>query len=291
MRSKAISSPGLRLLPLLLLLLALPYRAGAQTAYNPEFLGNAAPAPRTGFSPKIFLDYFNQNSISGNDVELAVEPQYWIAGFSGNTAKDWLQFLVHVPVGYRSQDLGGTTSSSFSLGSIGVQAESFVNLASGKDAVWWFDNGLAVGLPTSTGVQGLRIGGNSFSVTWFQENYVRLGAWIFSVSPIALTYSFQDVATGVTPGLSMGVMNSAFGYEVSDVVTLGVTTAYLLGNLAGSNDGTGKTLGVTQRLYVGPAFCFSFPNDIALQASIMIDVYTQNTTRGQGVAVAFWHMF
>ncbi len=288
MRATALPLPGFRLI-VLFVFLVLPFRAWAQSGYNPEFLGNAAPAPRTGFSPKIFLDYVNQDSISGNDVEMAVEPQYWIKGFSGD--KDWLQFLVHVPAGYRSQDVGGATTSSWSLGSISAQVESFVNLANQEDTVWWFDNGLSLGLPTATGTPGLRIGGNSYSITWFQENYVRLGRWILSVSPIALTYSFRDLTTGVTPGLSMNVMNSAFGYQVSDVVTLGVTTAFLLGSLAGSNDGSGGTLGTTQRLYVGPAFCFSFPSDFALQVSAMIDVYAKNVTRGQGVAVALWHMF
>jgi hypothetical protein len=86
-------------------------------------------------------------------------------------------------------------------------------------------------------------------------------------------------------------MNSAYGYKVADWCALGVTGAYQLGNVLGSSDQFGNNLNKAHRIYVGPAFLFPLKHDIAVQASGMIDVYTKNVDRGQGVAIAFWKMF
>lgn len=274
-----------------LLYILIPSVSNAQVGYNPEYLGNAAAAPRPGFSPKIFLDYFNQNEVSGNDIELAIEPQYWIRGFTGDEQKDYIQFLAHIPFGYRTHKDDNTINTGFGLGMINANVEHFWKIMEGDDSVWWFDNGLSGGFPTATGKDGLRIGGNSYSVTWFQENYIRFGRWVMSVSPISVTYSFKDSHNGTTPGLALNVMNSAYGYQITDSFALGLTTAYQIGSFLGTDDGAGGTLGTTHRVYVGPAAAFSFKNDYSLQVSVMVDVLTRNVVRGQGIAFAFWHMF
>jgi len=267
--------------------------AKAQVGYNPEFLGNAAAAPRPGFSPKIFVDYFNQNKIGGNDYEVAIEPQYWIRGFTGEEKKDYIQFLAHFPFGYRSENKtsGSGMDLGWGTGTLSANVEHFWKLIDSEDTVWWFDNGLSVGFPTGTGKEGLRLGGDAYNVTYFQENYFRFGKWIFSISPIAATYIFKDTDSQETHGLALNIMNSAYGYQITDAVALGVTTAYQLGNVMGSNDGVGGKLARTQRLYVGPAACISLPYESSLQISGLIDVHTKNVTRGQGLTMAFWKMF
>lgn len=275
---------------LMSVLLSIPSTALAQTGYNPEFLGNAAAAPRPGFSPKIFLDYFYREDVSGHDVELAIEPQYWIRGFTGEEQKDYLQFLIHLPIGYRSQD-NNTVNEGFGIGMLNANIEHFWKIMEGDDYVWWFDNGISGGFPTATGKTGLRIGGNSYMVTWFQENYIRIGKWVMSISPVSVSYTFKDSETNLTPGLSLNIMNSAFGYQITDSFALGITTSYQLGNMVGTDDNAGGSLDMTHRMYLGPAAAFSFPNDYSLQISIMADVFTRNVTRGQGIALAFWHMF
>jgi hypothetical protein len=263
----------------------------AQTGYNPEFLGNAAAAPRPGFSPKIFLDYFNQSGISGNDVELALEPQYWIRGFTGEEKRDYVQFLLHLPMGYRSEDDSGNKDRGWGIGTLNANVEYFFKMFDDEDLVWWFDNGISGGFPTATGKEGLRVGGRSYMVTWFQENYFSFGKWVMSISPISVTFVFKDSDTKVTPGLALNIMNSAYGYQVADWCALGVTGAYQFGNVLGSDDGFGNELDYVHRAYVGPAFLFPLPKDSSLQVSGLIDVYTKGVARGQGFAAAFWHMF
>jgi hypothetical protein len=169
--------------------------------------------------------------------------------------------------------------------------EHFWKLIDDENSTWWFDNGLSAGFPTASGKDGLRIGGNSYSVTWFQENFFKLDRWIFSISPISVSWTFRDSKNKTTPGLSLNVMNSAYGYQVTDMLALGVTTACQLGNLVGTSDGIGGRLPKSRRIYVGPAFLFAFKHDMSLQISGLIDVNTKNVNRGQGISVAFWHMF
>jgi len=269
----------------------LPPVVNAQTGYNPEFLGNAAPPPRPGFSPKIFFDYFNRDEISGNDAEMAFEPQYWIRGFTGDKKRDYLQFLVHVPFGYRSQDGGTTTEKGWGLGSVNANIEHFWRILETDNVAWNFDNGISGAFPTATGNENIRISGNSYVVNWFQENYIKIGRWVMSISPISVTYVFKDSKTDLTPGLALNIMNSAYGYQVTDAVALGVTTSYQVGNLLGTDNGSGGKLDKTQRLYFGPAACLSFKNESSLQISVMIDAVTRNVIRGQGIAIAYWKMF
>ncbi len=274
-----------------LILLIVPVHAFAQAGYNPEFLGNAAAAPRPGFSPKIFLSYYNQHGISANDVEIAFEPQYWIRGFTGEKKKDYIQFLAHLPIGYRAQDVAGTHSSVAGIGSLSANIEHFLKVIDDGDTVMWFDNGLSAGFPTATMHDGVRIGTNAYSIGWFQENFISYKKWIFSISPIALTWTFRDTKTNVKPGLSMNIMNSAYGYQITEGVALGVTFAYLLGNLAGADDGLGGNLSTSHRFYAGPAASISLCKDTSLQITGIIDAYTKNADRGQGLFTAFWHMF
>jgi hypothetical protein len=289
--AKLKGSVILSLILLLPFLTFTPSAANAQTGYNPEFLGNAAPAPRPGFSPKIFFDYFNRNEISGHDIEVAFEPQYWIRGFTGDKANDYIQFLTHIPFGYRAQDGATATEKGWGLGSINANIEHFWKIYESDSAVWHFDNGLSGAFPTAMGRQNIRIGGNSYVVSWFQENFIKIDKLMMSISPISVTYVFQDSKTNITPGLALNIMNSAYGYMITDSIALGVTTSYQLGNLLGSDDGTGARLNKTQRLYLGPATCISFKNESSLQISIMVDTFTKNITRGQGVAFAYWKMF
>ena len=128
---------------LVLIFLFVPALAFAQSGYNPEFLGNAAAAPRPGFSPKIFVSYYNQEDISSNDVEVAFEPQYWIYGFTGEKKRDFVQFMAHLPVGYRNQKAAGTRSSVTGIGSLNANIEHFFKMIDKEDLVMWFDNGLS----------------------------------------------------------------------------------------------------------------------------------------------------
>lgn len=274
-----------------LILLLIPTLAFAQSGYDPEFLGNAAAAPRPGFSPKIFLNYYNQNDISANDIEIALEPQYWIYGFTGEKKKDFIQFLAHLPIGYRTQKPGGTRSSVSGIGSLSANVEHFYKMVDNEDLVMWFDNGLSAGFPTATMNGGVRIGSNAYSVGWFQENFISYKKWVFSISPIALTWSFRDSETNIKHGLSMTVMNSAYGYQITDNVALGVTFAYMLNNISGANDISGAKVDVTQRFYTGPAASITLCKDTSLQITGIIDAYTKHTDRGQGIFAAFWHMF
>ncbi len=272
-------------------LLFVPVIALAQSGYDPEFLGNAAAAPRPGFSPKIFVSYYNQNDISSSDAELAIEPQYWIRGFTGEKKRDYVQFLAHLPIGYRTQKTAGVRSSVAGIGSLNANVEHFFKMIDDEDFTMWFDNGLSAGFPTATMNDGVRIGMNAYSIGWFQENFISFDKWVFSISPIALTWTFRDSKTNIYPGLSMTIMNSSCGYQVTKDVALGVTFAYMLGNVAGADDGLGGHLNASQRFYAGPAASISLGKDTSLQVSGIVDAYTKNADRGQGLFTAFWHMF
>ncbi len=191
----------------------------------------------------------------------------------------------------RSRDDSGNTDRGWGIGTLNANIEHFWQPVESEDVTWWFDNGLSVGFPTATGKQELRIGGRSYMITWFQENYVQIDKWIFSISPISVSFVFKDRESDIRPGLALNIMNSAYGYQVADWCALGVTADYQIGSVAGSDDGFGNNLDMGHRIYVGPAFLFPFKHDMSLQVSGLIDVYTKNVERGQGLAMAFWHMF
>ncbi len=275
--------------------------ARAQMGFNPEYLGNAAGAPRSGFCLKFFTSYDYQHSLAAQDVETAFEPQYFFPGFTGDIKRDQIQVIAHLPVGYRRQKIpSGNVESVTGLGLLTVNVEHFWHLVDEEDMQWWFDNAITTSYPTSTENEGvttggdakaIRIGGNSFAAGWFTESFFRYKNWLFSISPVALVWAFEDERTHDRSGLNISVMNSSVGYQVSKSVGLGVDFGMLLGNVAGARNAAGAGLPLVLRAYAGPAANISLPKDSSLQIGGVIDFATKNTAKGVGIFTALWHEF
>lgn len=295
-----MKTKALLLAAALLSTLAYGTRARAQQAFLPEFLGNAAGVDRPGFCLKFFPSYFYQHSASAHDVEAAFEPQYWIPGFTGDMKKDQIQFVVHIPTGYRRQKVAaGTVESVTGIGNLTTTIEYYWHMIDEEDLEWWFDNGITGGYPTATEHDSIHIGNKhytvaigarAYSVGWYQENMIRYKKFLLSVQPVTFTYGFRDDMTGSRSGLSMSVMNGAMGYQVADWCHLGIDFGLLIGNLTGSDDGTGGSLPTSWRFFTGPAALLSF-KDTAIQTSVLLDAVVENVPRGQGIAIAIFHHF
>jgi hypothetical protein len=274
--------------------------AAAQVGFQPEFLGNAN-ASRPGFALKFFPSYFYQRGISAHDVETAFELQFWIPGFTGDTTRDQLQFVIHTPVGYRIQDApGGGRVSVTGIGTITTAIEYYLHVIDTEDFEFWFDNGITGGWPTATNNRGvtfsghrysLILGSDTYSVTWYQENFIRYKKWIFTVSPIAVSWGFRDDSTGVRNGLALTIMNNAIGYEVASWAHLGLNMGMQVSNIVGDESATGGNLPNAWRAWAGPAGLFGIDDNTSLQMAILIDCYTKNVNRGQGIFFALWHHF
>lgn len=274
--------------------------AAAQVGFQPEFLGNAN-ASRPGFALKFFPSYFYQRGIGAHDVETAFEPQFWIPGFTGDTKRDQLQFVIHVPVGYRIQDSGANGRVSVTgIGTITTAIEYYLHVIDTEDFEFWFDNGITGGWPTATNNRGvsisghrysLRLGSDTYSVTWYQENFIRYGPWVFTISPIAVSWGFRDDSTRVRNGLALTIMNNAIGYEVASWAHLGLNMGMQVSNIVGDESATGGNLPNVWRAWAGPAGLFGIDDDTSLQMAILIDTYTKNVNRGQGIFFALWHHF
>jgi hypothetical protein len=65
----------------------------------------------------------------------------------------------------------------------------------------------------------------------------------------------------------------------------------LLGNVVGGEDANGNSLPTSVRYFVGPAALLGFDDNNAIQISVLIEAYTRNVSRGQGIAIAIWHHF
>ncbi len=270
----------------------MPSSVFAQTGFNPEYLGNAAGVKGTGFCVKTFLSYFNQNSISAHDIEMAFEPQVFLPGFSGDINKDQIQFIAHLPVGFRTQeDNLGQRNSVAGIGSLAINVEHFWHIIDTPDLEMWLDHAISSGYPTATIHQGVRLGGNSFVIGAFQEFFLRYKSYLFSIQPVFIDWSFKDRDTNQRAGFSMNVMNSSVGYQILPNFAAGLSFGLMLGNLAGSRNVNGNELPVSARAYAGPAFNISFNRQLDLQISGIIDIYTKQNTRGQGIFMAFWHHF
>jgi len=266
--------------------------AFAQMGFNLEYLGNASAPQRPGMTLKYFLTYFNQRGIAANDIEVILQPQYYATGFTGNPARDMFQFFATLPIGYRRQrNAAGGMDSDFGIGSSNIGVEYYHRLIDSEKTTLWFDNGLVIGFPTATKHNSVRLGGNSFSAQWFQENFFKYKYFMATIMPIALQWNWQDYKTKNREGLSANIMNGSIGFMVTKSLHLGVDFGMILGHLAGSNNNAGAPLPKTMRVYTGPALLFSPNPDFSIQAGVAIDVATKRMNRGQGVFIAFWNHF
>jgi len=275
-------------------------KAHAQQSFLPEFLGNAAGVDKPGFALKVFPSYYYQHSLRSHDAEFAIEPQFWIAGFTGDIERDQIQFVVHMPIGHRRQRVAtGTTESVTGIGNLTTTIEYYWHMIDEEDLEWWFDNGITGGWPTATEHRGVTLGGkkyavaigsDAYSVGWYQENMIRYKEFLISVQPLTFTYGFRDDKTGTRSGLSFSVMNGAAGYQIASWCHLGIDFGLLIGNVAGSDNGAGGTLPTSWRFFTGPAALLAF-KETAVQISVLLDAYVKNVPRGQGIAIAIWHHF
>lgn len=275
--------------------------ASAQVGFNPEYLGNANAPKRTGFAQKIFQSYYYQNAIKAHDVETDIEAQFYTKAFTGDIKKDMFQWALHLPFGYRYQEnANGQGNSVTGIGTLNAIIEYYHNIIDDGETTWWFDNGLVAGFPTATVNGGLnihsnnspvRIGSNSYSVTWFQENFVYHKPFMLTINPISVTYNFRDVETNLRAGLALNVLNGSAGYEINEHIYLGLDFGLILGNLLGANDGAGNSLQYNLRAYAGPAALFAFNENNSLQVCTVIDFATKRVNRGQGLFAVWWHHF
>jgi len=278
----------MRLIGLTILLL-FPTVSSAQSGFNPEFMGNGAPGPFGGFCMKYFMSYFHQEGINAHDPEIALEAEYFSPGFSGSLEKDQFLYLVHAPIGYRSESENGETSRGGGIGSISANVQHFYQLHKSDSSEVWFDNGISVGFPTATKNDGVRIGGNSYSLTWYQENFVKKGRWIASFIPVAVSWGFRDSHNDEKSGLSLSFANSSIGHKISSKVFLGVNFGLSLGRVVGSSDGEGESMPQSLRLYAGPSGAIEIQKNLFLQIGSAIDLANHETDRGQGVFLALWN--
>lgn len=280
------------LLFFLILLISHTNQSFAQAGFNPEFLGNAAGADRPGFCLKFFTSYYYQERISAHDVEVAFEPQLFIPGFSGDISKDQIQFVAHLPIGYRKESNdSGYTSRVTGIGTLNFNVEHFWHLMDTDETQLWLDNALTFGFPTATYNQLERIGADSYSVGWFTESNFRHDRFLISLMPALIMWSFRDELTKEQDGLSINVMNGSLGYDISSKVSLGINFGLQLSRIAGGEDGAHNSLPLRYRAYAGPAALIVFTPDLSLQVSGVIDIATKEINRGQGIFTALWHHF
>lgn len=264
----------------------------AQMGFNPEYLGNASAPSETGFALKSFQSYYYQNRIKASDVETTFEAQFYTKGFMNDITKDEFQWALHLPIGYRRYKTDDNlTHSVTGIGNLALIVEYYHSLIYEDDTKFWFDNGIVGGMPTSTNNRGSRIGNNSYSINWFQENFFQHKKFMMTIMPIAVNWTFKDDKTNVTPGLGLTIMNGSVGYELFKNAFLGVDFGLLLGNLVGSNDGTGGNLKKSVRAYTGPAGLIAITPKTSLQFCVVVDVYTKETDRGEGIFAVLWHHF
>lgn len=277
-------------------------KAWAQKGFVPELLGNASGVERPGFAIKYFNNYYYQERIKANDIEVAFEPQVWIKGFYGDMEKDQFQFIVHVPFGYRREwdAAAGEYDSVTGLGTTNANVEYYYRLIDTEDTTWWFDNAVSFGFPTATDHEGTRvggqsynvaIGGNSYSLGWFQESFIKHKRFMASIMPVMVTWNWKDSKSKTRGGMSLNIMNGSVGYGITEDIFLGADFGMLLGSVMGSKTPTSRALPVSFRAYAGPALLFSFAKDSSLQVSTAIDIATKEIDRGQGIYVVLFHMF
>lgn len=276
--------------------------ARAQQGFVPELLGNASGVQEPGFAFKFFTTYFYQERNEAHDVEVAFEPQIWIPGFTGDMERDQLQFIVHVPMGYRRQKAGpGIHNSVTGIGTINVNAEYYWRMINNADTSMWFDNAITIGFPTATEHEGVRvgqyaapigrIGGNNYSIGWFQENMLKHKKFMLSLMTVLASWNFKDEKTNVTNGLSLNIFNGAAGFQISEHAYIGADFGLLLGRVIGAKDAAGNSLPVTLRAYAGPAALITWGSNISLQISTAIDLATRYVNRGQGAYIVLWYHF
>jgi len=266
--------------------------ASAQTGFNPEYLGNAGAPPKTGFALKTFESYFYQNTPKAHDVETTFETQFYTKAFTGDIKKDMFQWALHLPIGYRRVNaVAGPARQITGIGNFDVIIEYYRNFIDNGETTWWFDNGLTTGFPTSTFNNGMRIGNNAYSLTWFQENFIHHKPFMLTIMPIAVNWTFEDNKTNTRDGLSLTIMNGTAGYDITDNFHLGVDFGLLLGRVLGSDNGAGGSLSRTLRAYAGPGGLINFTPNTALQFCGVIDFVTSNTDRGQGLFLVLFHIF
>lgn len=276
-------------------------QAFAQVGFNPEYLGNANAPYKTGFAVKVFENYFYQNAITAHDIETDFETQFYTKAFTGDIKRDMFQWALHLPVGYRYQkDANGQGVSVTGIGSLNAIIEYYHNMVDDGETTFWFDNGIVAGFPTATSNSGVqiqssfnpvRIGGNNYSLTWFQENFIHHKPFMLTINPVSVTWNFRDHETNQRGGLGLSLMSSSAGYEINEKVFLGIDFGLILGSLAGADDGAGNSLPVSYRAYAGPAALIAFRQDTSLQICTVIDFATSNVNRGQGIFFVLWHMF
>ncbi|MBT3181169.1 MAG: hypothetical protein HN337_01530 [Deltaproteobacteria bacterium] len=266
--------------------------ASAQVGFNPEYLGNANAPSRTGFALKTFQSYYYQNSITASDVETDFETQYYTKAFTGDIKKDMFQWALHLPVGYRYQkDANNVGRSVTGIGNLNAIIEYYYNIIDDGETKFWFDNGLVVGFPTATQNNGVQLGGDNYSITWFQENFVYHKPFMLTINPISVTWSFRDDNTNQMAGLGLSLMSGSAGYEINEKVYLGIDFGLTLGNIIGSDDGNGNSLPRSLRAYTGPAALIAFNSDTSLQICTVVDFVTRQVSRGQGIFLVLWHHF
>jgi len=266
--------------------------ASAQQGFNPEYLGNAGAPVKTGFALKTFQSYYYQNRPKANDVETTFETQFYTKGFMNDIEKDMFQWALHLPIGYRRVNaVAGPDRQITGIGNFDIIIEYYHNLINNGDTTWWFDNGLTTGFPTSTFNNGMRIGNNAYSLTWFQENFFQHKSFMMTLMPIAVNWTFEDEKTNTRDGLSLTVMNGTAGYKITEKFHFGVDFGLLLGRVLGSDNGAGGSLSKVVRAYAGPGGLVSFTPTTALQFCGVIDFVTRNTDRGQGIFLVLFHMF
>lgn len=273
----------------LFFLVGFSMNAFAQTGFNPEFMGNGAPGPYGGFCLKSFSSYFNQEGIKAHDLGLALQPQYFSEGFSGADRKDQFLFLAHIPGGYRTEETSGQRNSVVGVGTVSMNIHHFFRLRDNPSNALWFDNGLSFGLPTATQQDGLRMGGNAYSIGWYQELFWKPGEWLISTVPVSTSWSFRDQKSDERGGLSLSLANSSAGRKLLPWLFVGANGGLAIGRVAGSEDLAGNELPTTFRAYAGPAAAVEIRKNLFLQVGSAIDIATQNTDRGQGIFLALWH--
>jgi len=166
---------------------------------------------------------------------------------------------------------------------------------------FWYDNAISSGFPTATDHQGVssggtlapftRIGGNSFSIGWFTEFFLRYKKWLLSLNPVSLSWAFEDDQTKSRDGLNISVMNGSTGYQVWEKVALGVDFGMQLGRVAGSYGPAGAGSPYVLRAYAGPVATISLPKDSSLQIAGVVDFATKRESKGFGIFTALWHEF
>ncbi len=241
---KEIFAPRIRALA------ALALSAGiSATAHADQFIGFAQPGVPGSWAIEAFPVI--NHSADGNVRAGAntVVAYFSKTGFTGTT-RDQIEVWAGAIPGYATPVGGSGTGAGIASPNVGL--EYYYNVVEPRSAygspdysTFWVSPTLMVEFPNGNkDVSGFGAGGNRFAYSFSVANYVQMGKWAMTFTPVGLYYTDRsrngtDLGNGeirnLRGGLSLWFGDVAAGYLVTPSLWLGVHHIYSIYNRSASD--------------------------------------------------------